>query len=120
MTVRGLIAFSSSFLENDNLVTLAVLHNGGFGTVTYLLARMLVHGIRYISLANLILDRQIFKELIQSEASPYAMFSELCSLIFDRDVRERILSDYRELVGRMGECGAAGRVASAIVDDCKK
>lgn len=92
----------------------------GFGTVTYLLARMLVHGIRYISLANLILDRQIFKELIQSEASPYAMFSELCSLIFDRDVRERILSDYRELVGRMGECGAAGRVASAIVDDCKK
>lgn len=92
----------------------------GFGTVTYLLARLLVHGIRYISLANLILDRRIFKELIQSEASPDAMFTELCALLFDRKVRERMLSEYRELRGRMGECGAAGRVAAAIVDDCKK
>ena len=92
----------------------------GFGTVTYLLARLLVHGIRYISLANLILDRRIFKELIQSEASPDAMFTELCALLFDRKVRERMLSEYRELRGRMGECGAAGMVAAAIVDDCKK
>lgn len=92
----------------------------GFGTVTYLLARLLVHGIRYISLANLILDRPVFRELIQSEANPDAMFRELCSLLFDPDVRERMLSDYRELAGRMGGCGAAGRVAAAIVDDCKK
>ena len=92
----------------------------GFGTVTYLLARLLVHGIRYISLANLILDRPVFRELIQSEANPDAMFRELCSLLFDPDVRERMLSDYGELAGRMGGCGAAGRVAAAIVDDCKK
>ena len=91
----------------------------GFSALTYALARILVSGIKYISLANLITDRLLFKELIQNEASPQAIFSCLAELLPGSGFREEMLSGYRELRARLGEGGAADRVAAAIVAETK-
>ncbi len=91
----------------------------GFSALTYALARILVSGIKYISLANLITDRLLFKELIQNEASPKKMHSCLAELLPGSAVRDKMLSGYRELRVRLGDGGAVDRVAEAVVAECK-
>lgn len=89
----------------------------GFNRITYMLARMLVK-VKYISLANLILDKLIFKELIQNESSAPLMLAELESLVFDEDRRAAMKADYALLRDRMGEKGAAARVAEKMIESC--
>lgn len=91
----------------------------GFSAITYAVARLVVRGIRYISLANLIMDRPLFRELIQSVASPENMLSSLVELLPGSTYREEMLSGYRELRDRLGEEGAAARVAEAVVAEIK-
>ena len=87
----------------------------GFNRITYMLARMLVK-VKYISLANLILDKLIFKELIQDESSASLMLAELESLVFDEDRRAAMKADYALLRDRMGEKGAASRFADRMLE----
>ena len=89
----------------------------GFNRITYMLARLLVKGIRYISLANLILDRQIFKELIQKNASPENIYSELCSLVFDPDRIGAMKEDYRQLNEKLGGEEASLKIAKDIYNE---
>lgn len=90
----------------------------GFRRITYLLAKMLVK-VRYISLANLILDRLIFKELIQKDASPEKMLKELERLLFDSGCRRRMASDYAELRQALGGEGASERIANDMINSLK-
>ena len=71
----------------------------GFSKLTFALAKHLVK-VKYISLANLTLDKLIFKELIQDAASPEAMKSELDRLVFDENVRETMQKDYDLMLKR--------------------
>ena len=87
----------------------------GFNRITYMLARMLVK-VKYISLANLILDKLIFKELIQNESSAPLMLAELESLVFDEDRRAAMKADYALLRDRMGEKDAASRFAARMLE----
>ncbi len=86
----------------------------GFNRITYLIARMLVK-VKYISLANLILDKMIFKELIQDESSAAKILDELGRLVFDAEYRAGMKADYTRLREVMGEPGAAERVAGEMV-----
>lgn len=82
----------------------------GFNAITYSIAKLVVK-VKYISLANLILDKLIFKELIQDKVSPEAMAANLAELAFDTQVRAGMLSDYRNLRTVLGSEGASARIA---------
>lgn len=71
--------------------------------------------LQYISLANLILQRGAFRELIQEECTPQRLAEEVDRLRRDRPYRERMLADYRELRRILGGGGASERVAAAMV-----
>lgn len=86
----------------------------GFNRITYLIARLLVRGIKYISLANLILDKPIFKELIQKNASPEEIYSELCTLVFDNRRISEMKDDYRKLNEIMGGEDVSRKIAKDI------
>ncbi|MDD2594667.1 MAG: lipid-A-disaccharide synthase [Bacteroidales bacterium] len=90
----------------------------GFNEITYLLARLLVH-VNYISLANLILDKLIFKELIQHDATPDKMLKELDKLVFDNKYRENMEEDYVRLKEVLGGGGASDKIASAMINILK-
>jgi len=87
----------------------------GFSKITFVLARCLVK-IKYISLANLILDKPIFRELIQDEVSAVKLKSELDRITFDREVISRMENDYDKVIELSGAPGASLRVAEAMKD----
>ena len=64
--------------------------------------------IKYVSLANLIADKLIFKELIQEDFNVRAVCAELRRLVEDGSAREQMQKDYAFVREALGE-GAASR-----------
>jgi len=71
--------------------------------------------IKYIGLANLIMDKQIIKELIQEDMTIENMHQELNLLLFDKDRRQQLFNDYKELRDVLGGKGASVVTAEGIV-----
>jgi len=86
----------------------------GFSRLTYAIAKLVVK-VKYISLANLIADRLIFKELIQSESNVANIAAELEKLAFDDNYRAQMRLGFAEVRRRLGAPGAAARLADAMV-----
>jgi lipid-A-disaccharide synthase len=84
----------------------------------YNLAKMVMK-VKYISLVNLIMDRESVKELIQDELNTQNLVTELTK-ITNGDSRANILSDYDELDLKLGGIGASKRAAELIVGFLKK
>ena len=70
--------------------------------------------VPYVSLANLIMGRLIFKELLQDACTPAAVADELLRLASDADYRDGMLQLYAALRQRIGASGSATRIADAI------
>ncbi|MBZ9628699.1 lipid-A-disaccharide synthase [Psychroflexus sp. CAK1W] len=85
--------------------------------ISYLIAKQIVK-LDYISLVNLIMDREVVKELIQNEFNSKHLKLEL-DKILNPDQRERLLSDYKDLKTKLGGAGASRRTAELIVNSFK-
>lgn len=85
--------------------------------ISYLIAKQIVK-LDYISLVNLIMDREVVKELIQNEFNSKHLKLEL-DKILNPDQRERLLSDYKDLKTKLGGVGASRRTAELIVNSFK-
>ena len=70
--------------------------------------------IKYISLVNLIMDREVVRELIQSELTVDSLSLELTALLADGPYRQRMESDLAQLRQQLGGPGASAKVASAV------
>lgn len=81
--------------------------------ISYQIAKRLIK-VNYISLVNLIMDREVVKELIQSELNEKNLKVELEKILDTQ--RSRILSDYKELKDKLGKGGASALVAKSIVE----
>lgn len=82
--------------------------------VSYFIAKKLVR-LKYISLVNLILNREVVKELIQKEMNAVNVTFHLRNLISDTKKREQILEDYVELKRKLGGKGASKVTAELIL-----
>ncbi|WP_344981317.1 lipid-A-disaccharide synthase [Compostibacter hankyongensis] len=82
--------------------------------VSYFLARRLIR-VKYISLVNLIMDREVVKELIQYELTPANLQKELNALLKDEDHIRRLKEDYHQLWDRLGAGHASEAAAAAIL-----
>ncbi len=83
------------------------------------IARMLVK-IRFISLVNLIADREVVRELIQEDCSEARISTELQKILGDSDERTQMLKDYEELAQKIGPAGASARAAAVILQEARK
>lgn len=91
--------------------------------LTYFLAKNLFRvgdHIKFISLANLIVGRGIFKELIQDDFNASSVTAEVHRLIDDADYRSAMLSGYTEVREALGGSGASKAVAEAMMDYLRK
>lgn len=79
------------------------------------IARRLIK-VRFISLVNLILDREVVRELIQNDLHPEALAAELRRLLDDQQRRATLRRDYTELMHQIGEPGSSERVARRILE----
>lgn len=82
--------------------------------ISFAIGKMLVKNIRFISLVNLIMDREVVRELIQEELTTENLVREL-SLILGQD-RGKILEDYAMLREKLGGKGASEKAAEVIVN----
>ena len=76
--------------------------------VSYQIARRLIK-IKYIGLVNLIMDKEVVKELIQDELTVNNIVSELKKLLEDPVRKKELEQDYhdlKELLGRGGHASA--------------
>jgi len=84
--------------------------------ISYEIAKRLIH-IKYISLVNLIMDREVVKELIQNELDEINLQKELHELLFNEAKRKEIRGDYALLKEKLGGIGASARAATIVVSD---
>lgn len=89
-----------------------VCYKGNF--ISYQIAKRVIK-LDYISLVNLIMDREVVKELIQSDFNRKNLKKEL-SKILSKPHREKMFSDYYELEKKLGGTGASEKTAQLIYD----
>ncbi len=87
--------------------------------ISYLLARMVVN-VRFISLVNLLLDKEVVKELIQDNMNEMSMVKELNTLIKGGWKRDVVRKHYAEIRAMLGEPGVSDRVAADIIESLKE
>ncbi|GLB48700.1 lipid-A-disaccharide synthase [Neptunitalea lumnitzerae] len=69
--------------------------------------------LSYISLVNLIMDKEVVKELIQGDLNTANLTKEL-KKILDPEYREKVFLDYYELEKKLGGKGASKKTAQLI------
>ena len=87
--------------------------------ITYLIGRIILK-IKYISLANLVIDRAAFKEFLQNYLTPENLVSEVRRLLEDENYRARMAADYAEVREKLGGTGASEAVAGSMIAELKK
>ncbi|MGB7395040.1 MAG: lipid-A-disaccharide synthase [Pricia sp.] len=82
---------------------------------SYQIAKRIIT-LEYISLVNLIMGREVVKELIQDELNPDNLTSELYRILYG-PAREAQLKDYDKLEKKLGGTGASEKTADLIYDN---
>ena len=83
--------------------------------ISYWIARWLVD-IKFISLVNLIADRELVKELIQGEMNTRQLKAELDKCL-EGQHRDKLIAEYKLMKERLGGGGASEKAAQIIVEE---
>ena len=82
--------------------------------ITYWYGKKVIK-VKYLSLANLIMDKLIIKEFIQHDCTEQTIIDELNQLLFDQEYIRRISDDYRALKEAIGDVPASENAANCVV-----
>lgn len=115
----ALVASGTATLETALLnVPQVVCYNAKGGHIAYAFGKWLIK-TDYISLVNLILQRESVKELIIKYFTVENIVKELHEVLTG-EKRNQILTDYKELHEKMGKAGVSMRCATQLLKDVKK
>jgi lipid-A-disaccharide synthase len=87
--------------------------------ISYQIGKRLIR-VPYISLPNLIADKQVVRELIQEDFSAEMLRKELMRLLSDLEYRIEIQAGYDLIRDRIGEQQASNQVANLILEALEK
>ena len=83
--------------------------------LTWLLAKYLVK-IKYSSIVNLIADKEVVPEFLQSKMQPENIKNKLVELLDDKsEIRHQMLDDFIKVKEKLGSPGVYIKVASDIL-----
>lgn len=85
--------------------------------ISYQIAKRIIT-LKYISLVNLIMDREVVTELIQGDLNKKRLKKELTAIL-DTKKREQLFLDYYELEKILGGRGASANAAQLIYEAAK-
>ena len=80
--------------------------------LTYCIAKLAIK-VNYLSLVNILMDKVVVKELIQSELNAKNLKVELNNLM---NKKESIIDDYEKLIKLLGSSGASKKAAQFIIE----
>ena len=122
----GLLQHAEAALVTSGTATLetalmevpeVVCYKGNFISVA--IARRII-SVKFISLVNLIMEREIVKELIQDQLNTKNLVYELGLIVHDKKKLLQLNEDYNELKEKLGEEGASSRAAKLILEMIKE
>ena len=87
------------------------------GAISYQIAKRIIT-LKFISLVNLIMDKEVVKELIQNNFTKQNLKQELTKIL-DTKEREKLFEEYYKLEQILGGKGASKKVAKQIVAGLK-
>ena len=112
VSYAALVASGTATLETALFkVPQVVCYKGG--NISYQIAKRIIT-LKYISLVNLIMDKEVVKELIQYDFNQRNLKKELTKIL-DEKHREKLFLDYFELEKKLGGKGASEKVAKQII-----
>ena len=82
--------------------------------ISVMIARFLVR-VKYISLVNLVMDREVVTELIQKDVNAKSLVNELSKILEGGSSRADVLKEYLDLKHRLGDKGASDLVANRLL-----
>lgn len=72
--------------------------------------------VKYISLVNLILDKEVVVELIQHDFNVENLKVSLSDILYNNTIKEQLQIDYKVLKEKLGTYGASQRIAKLMID----
>ena len=82
--------------------------------LSYQIAKRIIT-LKYISLVNLIMDKEVVTELIQNDFTKRNLKKEVTKILDDNH-RQKLFLDYFELEKKLGGKGASEKTAKLIVE----
>jgi lipid-A-disaccharide synthase len=110
----GLIASGTATLEAAVLSLPAVVCYK-ISKITYWLGKRLTK-VKYLSLINLIANRQIVPEFIQHQMTAEALVKAVIPLLSDTPERAKMISGYKQITEKLGIHGVYRRAAKLIAE----
>lgn len=121
----SLYKYSSAALVTSGTATLEAAIAGipqvvcySTSSLTYFVARFFLK-IRFISLVNIIMDKEVVKELIQQAMNPREIVSELNSILPGGWKRDVMINEYRNLASMLKGEGSANRIADDMYNSLR-
>jgi len=82
--------------------------------LTYWIGRMIVKGVKHISLVNILSDREVVKELFQKEAKVGQIVQELTKILSSESHKKSIMDAYGRIIDIYSARNASERVADMV------
>ena len=108
MVVSGTATLEAALLGAPQVVC----YKGSF--LSYQIAKRFIR-VKFISLVNLIMGREVVKELIQDDFNSDNLTRELDKLLTDKKVRSKMRDDLIRLKQLVGSAGASRRTAEKVI-----
>jgi len=112
LTASGTATLEAAILG----ITMAVVYQ--LNTLTWMLSKLLVK-IQYIALPNIILNKPIVPEFIQTNAKSDEIIEYIQMMINDSQARSAISKELSDIKNVLGDPGASDRAAEKILNDEK-
>lgn len=92
----------------------AVCYHTPMGKVVSFLRRHILT-VKYISLVNLIANREVVKELVADTMTVEQVRAELERILYNKEYRQQMLDGYEYMASRLGDAGAPKHAAQEMV-----
>lgn len=86
--------------------------------LTYAVGRAVVR-VRHLGIVNILAGREVVREFVQHRLTADNLAREVADLLTDASRRQKLSDDLAATVAKLGEGGAYGRAARAVVDCLK-
>ena len=116
----ALVTSGTATLETSLFrVPQVVCYHTPIGKVIAFLKRHILK-VKYISLVNLIADREVVQELVADKMTVAYIREELERILYNKEYRGQMLEGYEYMASRLGEAGAPKRAANRMLELLKK
>ena len=112
----ALVTSGTATLETAVLKVPQIVCYTGEGGIIYYWIFKLVAKVKYISLVNLIMDKEIIKEFLMQKLNKENLYRELNKLLNNLSYKTQMMNNYKELAEKVGGSGASDRFAKIMID----